>query len=124
MPSRRAFLSSASAVLFSGSLQQTPSNGAHCEDHIQWVSKVLIRMQTIMPGMIRKTLLTVFTTEGGLSTPMERTFVSRDCLFFKVNVRFRTVGAPDQNGRASMQEDDNDVITSISDPYLQFFIAD
>jgi hypothetical protein len=36
-----------------------------------------LALLTIKPGMTRKTLLSVFTTEGGLSTGLRRTYVSR-----------------------------------------------
>jgi hypothetical protein len=45
-------------------------------------------METIKPGMTREELLKVFATEGGLSTGLNRTFVSRDCPYFKVDVEF------------------------------------
>ena len=63
------------------------------QTHIAWVTEALKRMQTIKSGMTRKTLLTVFTTEGGLLfDELKRTFVSQDCPFFKVDVEFRAVG--------------------------------
>jgi hypothetical protein len=95
-------------------------------DHVAWVAEVLKRMQTIKPGMTRETLLTVFTTEGGLSTGLWRTFVSRDCPIFKVHVEFQAVGRPnrDGNGRVTLVEDRRDVILTISRPYLQFSILD
>src|ERR1700733_6044619 len=95
-------------------------------DHVVWVAVVLKRMQTIKPGMTRKALLTVFTTEGGLSTGLQRTFVSRDCPYFKVDVEFQPVGrqARDEIGRVTLVEDSMDIITKISPPYLQFSIKD
>jgi hypothetical protein len=76
--------------------------------------------------MTRENLLTVFTTEGGLSTALQRTFVSRDCPYFKVDVEFRAVNRPnrDANGRVTFVEDGQDVILKISRPYLQFAVAD
>lgn len=96
------------------------------EDHIAWVSAALIRMQQIHPGMTREKLLTIFTTEGGISTDTQRTFVSRDCLYFKVDVTFKPIGRPPRgsDGRASMVEDDRDEILTISRPYLQFGVSD
>jgi len=96
------------------------------EDHVAWVGQALKRMETIKPGMTRKELLAVFTTEGGISTPLHRTFVSRDCPYFKVNVEFEAVGRPgrDADGRVRMVEGDQDRIVSISRPYLQFSIVD
>jgi hypothetical protein len=72
--------------------------------------------------MTRKTLLTVLTTEGGLSTGLRRTFVSRDCPFFKVDVEFQAVGRPDRdvNGRVTLVEGEEDVVLKVSTPYLQF----
>jgi hypothetical protein len=100
--------------------QQSP------QSHIAWVTDALIRMQTIKPGMTRSDLLKVFTTEGGLSTGLHRTFVSRDCLYFKVDVEFDAVGRPnrDRDGRVTLIEDGRDVIVKISKPYLAFAVFD
>ena len=102
------------------------TGGQSCEDHVAWVAQALKRMQTIKPGMTRRTLLTVFTTEGGLSTGLHRRFVSRDCPYFKVDIEFQAVGRPDrdENGRVTLVEDDQDIILKISRPYLEFGIAD
>lgn len=96
------------------------------QDHVAWVADVLKRMQTIQAGMTRGALLAVFTTEGGLSTGLHRTFVSRDCPYFKADVEFQAVGRPDRdkNGRVALVEDSRDIITKISSPYLQFSIMD
>jgi hypothetical protein len=76
------------------------------QSHIDWVTKVLERMETIKTGSTRKALLTVFTTEGGLSTGLRRTFVSQDCPYFKVDVEFKAVGRPDrdEDGRVTLGE--------------------
>jgi hypothetical protein len=75
-------------------------------------------MQTIKPGMTRGDLLKVFTTEGGRSTGLRRTFVSRDCPYFKVDVTFEAVGRPshDGNGQVTLAEDNRDIIATISRP--------
>jgi len=80
-------------------------------------------MQTIKTGMTRKELLTVFTTEGGLATPLEQTYVSQECPYFKVHVEFQAVGRPsrDEEGRVTLVEDDDDVIVKLSVPYLELF---
>lgn len=80
----------------------------------------------IHSGMTRQQLLTVFTVEGGLSNGLHRTFVSRDCPYFKVDVTFRPEGRPerDSDGRVTLVEDSRDVIVSISRPYLQLSILD
>jgi hypothetical protein len=80
-------------------------------------------MLTIEPGMSRDQLMKVFTTEGGLSTARQRTFVSRDCSFFKVDVTFHRAldNKPNNNW---LQELPSDLIASISRPYLQFSVMD
>jgi hypothetical protein len=101
------------------------STGSSC-DSLGWVSTVLTKMLTIKPGMTREALLKVFTTEGGISTPTQRIFVSRDCPYFKVNAEFRVVGRPerDGDGRINLEEGLADVITKISGPYLAYSIMD
>ena len=84
------------------------------------------KMEAIKPGMTREELLKVFRTEGGLSTGLHRTFVSRDCSYFKVDVDFEAIGRPnrDGDGRVTVVEDKRDIIAKASRPYLQFGIAD
>jgi hypothetical protein len=83
-------------------------------------------MESIRPGMTREELMEIFRTEGGLSTGLRRTFVSRECPYFKVDVQFRAVGRPDRDsdGRVTLEEDARDIIVQVSRPYLQFSIAD
>jgi hypothetical protein len=91
-----------------------------------WVGQALQQMKTIQPGMTRERLLTVFTEEGGLSTAHRRTYVSKDCPYFKVDVEFEPVGRPDrdEDGHVALEEDSRDTITKISRPYLEFSIMD
>jgi hypothetical protein len=108
---------------------QQPSEAVRrglCEDHVAWVAKALKQMRTIKSGMTREALMRVFTTEGGLSTGLHRTFVSRECPYFKVDVAFRAVGRPerDSGGRVTLEEASADVIVQISRPYLDFTVAD
>jgi hypothetical protein len=76
--------------------------------------------------MTRKLLLRVFTTEGGLSTGLQRTFVSRDCPYFKIDVEFKAVGRPNRNedGGVTLVEGNEDIILKASVPYLQFSVMD
>ena len=70
-------------------------------------------------------LKTVFRDEGGLSTRRERTYVSQHCPCFKVKVNFEMAGNPDPNDqRAWLDESDDDIVSKMSDPYLQFSIMD
>jgi hypothetical protein len=93
---------------------------------VTWVAEALKRIQTIKLGMTREDHLKVFTTEGGLSTGLQRTFVSRDCPYFKVDVEFKAVGRSnrDDGGRVTLVEGNQDTIVKISRPYLQFNIQD
>lgn len=94
--------------------------------HIEWVAQVLRRIEEVRPGMTRKALLETFGTEGGLSTGLQRTYVSRDCPYFKIDVTFRAIGRPDRDpdGRVTLIEDERDEIVTVSRPYLQFSVMD
>src|SRR5258708_23050027 len=96
------------------------------QEHRAWVAQALQKMQTIQPGMIRKDLLEVFTTEGGLSTGLKRTYLSQECPYFKVDVEFEAIGRPnrDGEGRVTLVEDNRDIIVKVSRPYIQFSITD
>ena len=128
MQRRRVFVLLASAAIGANVLQASPTGDQRqsSQVHVAWVAEVLKRMQTIKPGMTRKTLLTAFTTEGGLSTGLQRTFVSRDCPHFKIDVEFQAVGRPnrDENGRVTLVEGKEDIILKVSTPYLQFSVMD
>jgi hypothetical protein len=131
MVSRFLLLAVLSGVAVGGAIfvratQQARLMQACDKDHTAWVADSLKRMQTIKPGMTRANLLKVFTTEGGLSTGLQRTFASQDCPYFKVDVEFEAVGRPsrDANGRVTLVEGSQDIIVKISRPYLQFSIMD
>ena len=117
-----ASMSSLSSLRAATNQAQTESSPSHTA----WVADVLKRMQTVKVGMTRSELLTVFTTEGGISTDLQRTFVSRDCPYFKVDVEFEAVGRPsrDSQGRVTLVEGSRDTIIRISRPYLQFSVLD
>jgi len=121
-------LLSSSAIRGVISVQTTPraGQGPSSQDHVAWVAQALKQMQTIKPGMRRMDLLMVFTTEGGLSTGLRRTFVSRECPYFKVDVEFEAVGRPsrDIKGRVTLVEGGRDIIVNVSRPSLQFSIMD
>ena len=103
------------------------SSQSSCDQERQvWVAHAIEKMQSIKTGMTRADLLKVFRTEGGLSTGLHRTFVSRDCAYFKVDVEFQAVGRADRDsdGRVTLEENPRDIIVKISRPYLQFSITD
>jgi hypothetical protein len=82
--------------------------------HVQWVENALKDMQTIKVGMTRKDLLTVFTTEGGISSPRSRQYVYKKCPYFKVQVEFELSQPGDR-----LTESPDDRIIKISKPYLE-----
>ena len=90
------------------------------QERTKWISKTLHRIQKVQPGMRRKDLLNVFTTEGGMSNRLERAYVYSECPYIKVDVRFKPVNDGGNLGK----EDPEDVIESISQPYLQWSIMD
>ena len=79
-------------------------------EHAACVAGVLHTMQTIKAGTTRSDLMKVFTTEGGLSTTSQRTYVFRQCPYIKVDVKF----AASSRG----QELPTDTIVEVSRPYL------
>lgn len=105
---------------------QPPEQPMPNPDRVTWVAQCLQHIGSIKSGMTREQLLTVFTVEGGISTGLQRTFVSQDCPYFKVDVTFRAVGRPerDSDGRVTLVEDSGDIIVSISRPYLQLGILE
>ena len=113
------------AISVRGTEQASRVQSFH-KDHVAWVGQVLKQMQTIKPGMTRTDLLRVFATEGGLSTALHRTFVNRDCPYFKVDVEFRAVGraSRDGDGRETPVEGSQDIIVKISIPYVASGIVD
>lgn len=96
------------------------------EENTKWISDSLREMKTIEVGKTRADLLKVFTTEGGLSTGLRRTYVYHKCPYIKVDVEFEAVGrlARDAEGRVTLEESDKDTIKSISKPYLEWSITD
>ena len=82
--------------------------------HVQWVENALKDMQTIRVGMTRKDLLTIFTTEGGISSPRSRQYVYKKCPYFKVQVEFEVSQSGDR-----LVESPDDKIIKISKPYLE-----
>ena len=89
-------------------------------EHTQWIVSVMDSIQTIKPGMTREDLSKVFTTEGGLSFRLQRTYVYKDCPYIKVNVEFEAAANPDE-GLTEMPEDK---IVKISAPFLQYSVMD
>ncbi len=121
----RLFIVVLSAIGYACASQANAQSADPGEARVMWVAQALTRMLTIQAGMTRGDLLKVFTTEGGLSTRTQHTYVSRDCPYFKVDVEFKEVGPPGRNGvEMSFGESSVDIIFKISRPYLAFSILD
>ncbi len=102
------------------SIEPLPTNSVADANLTKQISAILTGCQKIKPGMTRAELLKVFTTEGGLSTPMHRTFVYRGCPYIKVDVDFTD---SDLNQKM-VEERPTDTISKISKPYLEWSIID
>jgi hypothetical protein len=91
-------------------------------EHKEWLAESLREMQKIKVGMSRADLLKVFTTEGGESSGLNRTYVFRGCTLVKVDVEFDPVGRParDGEGKVTLAEENKDLIKKISKPYLDW----
>jgi hypothetical protein len=100
--------------------ESVPMSAELTQDRRQWIAKVLRQIGKIKPGMRRKDLLKVFTTEGGISARTQRTYVHTECPYIKVNVRFRVVS----NESLDLNEDPDDIIESVSQPYLAWTVID
>jgi hypothetical protein len=100
--------------------ESVPISEALSQERTKWIAKVLRQIGKIKPGMRRKDLLGIFTTEGGLSNRFQKTYVHVECPYIKVNVRFKVVS----NERSVLTEDPNDIIDSISQPYLAWSVMD
>jgi hypothetical protein len=95
-------------------------SAALAQERTRWIAKLLRQIGKIEPGMRRKALLDIFTTEGGISTRFERTYVSVECPFIKVDVKFKA-----GNDRSdALKEEPDDIIESMSKPYLAWGTMD
>lgn len=100
--------------------ESVPTGKAAAEERMQWLAKVMREIQQIKPGMKREDLWKTFTTEGGISNRFQRTFVYAECPYIKVDVRFKAVNDPEN----ALKEDPEDIIESISKPYLEWSVMD
>jgi hypothetical protein len=100
--------------------ESVPIGEEYARERTKWIAKVMRQIAMLQPGMRRDPLLKVFATEGGLSNRFQRTYVYSECPYIKVNVRFKAA-----NDEAdALKEDLDDIIESISQPYLAFSVSD
>jgi len=100
--------------------ESVPMGDDYARERTKWIGKVLRQIARIEPGMKRQDLLRVFTTEGGLSTRSQRTYVYSECPYIKVNVRFKAAN----NEGNGVEEELDDIVESISQPYLAWSVMD
>ena len=100
--------------------ESVPMSAALTQERTKWIAKVLRQNGKIKPGMRRRDLLSEFIIEGGLSNRLQRTYVHVECPYIKVNVRFKAISG-DHN---VMEENADDLIESISQPYLAWSAMD
>jgi len=86
------------------------------QEHMAWIDSVLRSIHTVKVGMTRADLMKVFTTEGGISDAMQRTYIYRGCGYIKVDVKFAATGPFDERP--------DDRILEISRPYLDWAVSD
>lgn len=80
------------------------------------VGEIITEAASLKEGNTRADFQKYFTTEGGLSTPSQRTYVSKRCPYIKIDVQFRPVNVE--------KESAGDVIQKISKPYLSLSVID
>jgi hypothetical protein len=100
--------------------ESVPMSAALNEERTKWIAKALRQIDKIKPGMRRRDLLKNFTTEGGISFRTERTYVYIECPYIKVDVHFKAVDGT----TPGLNEDPNDIIESVSKPYLGWSVTD
>jgi len=92
---------------------------AAAEDRSKWIAKVMRQIEAIKPGMHRQDLAALFREDGGVTFfGGAQRYVLKECSMIKIDVKFKiSRGEP-------MSESPDDVIESVSNPYLQYPIYD
>lgn len=101
--------------------ESVPTSTELTQERTKWIAKALRQIGKIRPGMRRKDLLTTFTNEGGIHHQTQRTYVYIECPYIKVDVHFKAAGGRNDLG---IDEHPNDIIESISQPYLAWSVVD
>jgi hypothetical protein len=90
------------------------------KDLTQKIQKIIEDANMIKPGMKRADLLEIFAEEGGISTRTWRRCAYRGCPYIKVDVEFKPVG----NEGDKLDQNPEDIIIKISQPFLELSIMD
>ena len=100
--------------------ESVPMDQRSQEIRKRWITKALIQIGTIKPGMHRRDLDTLFRMDGGLQFNSDTgRYDLKECPSIKVDVHF--VSKPKSE---PFRLDPIDIIESISKPYLEFPFAD
>lgn len=101
--------------------ESVPSGPEFDQERTKWLAKVMGQIAAIKPGMYRKDLATLFRADGGLTFfGQSSRFVYKECPLIKINVEFKR---PAEKAPPKW-DDPDDVIESISKPYLEYPFAD
>jgi hypothetical protein len=100
--------------------EAVPMSAALTQERTYWIAKVLRQIGKIEPGMRRKELGGMLTTEGGISNRFQRTYAHVDCPYIKVTIRFKATSS----GTNEPKEDPDDTIESVSQPFLGWSTMD
>lgn len=95
--------------------EQRPKGPSSC---CSIVEEALHDVSKIKPGMKRADLAAMFTTEGGLDFHIETIYVWKTCPYIKIKVSFAL-----ENSTA-LKDSPSDVITAVSEPYIQYPVRD
>lgn len=94
-------------------------NSATVQEHMVWLGEQIKQLKSIKAGMTRADVRKILGTEGGLSTRTQRTYVTKECLYCKVQITFQPVGAAEEG-----LESGRDVVAKVSEPFLEFAVMD
>jgi hypothetical protein len=99
-------------------LHPTPrlTPGQYATQSTLWLDQNLRRIIQIKPGMTRRDLMKQFESQGGISNRVQETFVYSECQLIQVDVRFYAARYP----IVSQERDPDDIIATISQPYLNW----
>ena len=95
-------------------IDSVDSSPALSEGRTKWIMKVLWQTSKIRPGMKRSDLLTLYGMAGGFHSQAAATFVLKECAYIQMDVRFKA-GSTGSN---------DDIIESVSKPYLDWMKLD
>ena len=118
-PSDERLLPQWAKTQFQIEIESVPTSPQLNTERSMWIAKAIYQIGKLKPGMHRKDLFKILKEEGGLSFPSQRTYVYAECPYIKVDVRFKRA-----SNNPITVEDPEDVIESISRPYLAWSTMD